>query len=115
MLCWRAKDKAESFAINSGRFRLPLIAVAIIDVALFGSGSLAEWIFLMLDPGRVTVTHCFDNIQQGKYFNGLTTEVPIYIEGIKVIIASSYEVPAICSQLSDLGYSSADIFCFEEQ
>jgi len=82
-------------------------------IVIFGTGSLAEWILLMLDQNRIKLNCFFDNRAEKDTFQGLPVQKPTYIEGARVIIASMFE-NEIRLQLRQIGYRDDQIVEFKK-
>lgn len=84
-----------------------------IKVVIFGTGSMAEIVAAVLDDDRFSLLGFFDNNEArwSEQFRQLDVRQPSRIEGVKVIVASSWRED-IMKQLLTLGYRSDDIVTF---
>lgn len=80
---------------------------------MLGTGSLAEWILLMLDERLVKVVVCFDNLSERRDYQGIPVCRPDYRPGMPVIIASMHQ-ETLGRQLLDLGYKKEDLIIFSD-
>ncbi len=81
---------------------------------IFGTGSLALWVLLMLHRERFQIVCFFDNRPKTRTFFGKRVKKPVFIAEAKVIIASIY-YKSIRKQLLGLGFQKRNLLCLAEK